>query len=117
MAHEVRQLFLPPGPVMIQIHSGRHQCGILGFNVWNAVHILGKGTILDFEDYIVSGFLLPLSPFIFLLFCVTGIGWGFDAYMKECNYGKGMKFSAKLKPYFQYVLPVSLLLVFLSGVL
>ena len=26
MAHEVRQLFLPPGPVMIQIHSDRHQC-------------------------------------------------------------------------------------------
>ena len=101
---------------LILVLAGSMPC-ILGFNVWNAVHILGKETILDFEDYIVSSFLLPLGSFIFLLFCVTGIGWGFDAYMKECNYGKGMKFSAKLKPYFQYILPVLLLLVFLSGVL
>ena len=38
-----------------------------------------------------------------------------DNYLAESNTGKGMKFSRFLKPYFQFVLPVLVLIVLVQG--
>ena len=46
-----------------------------------------------------------VAGLVYLLFCVTKWGWGFDKYLAEANRGQGMKFSPKLKPYFRW-LPV-----------
>ena len=65
---------------------------ILGFNVLSGIQPLGQGTnILDLEDFIISYNLLPIGSLIYLLFCVSRYGWGFDNYMKEVNTGKGLK--------------------------
>ena len=74
---------------------------------------IGGRDILDSEDFIVSNLLLPIGSLIYLLFCVTKGGWGFD----KANRGKGMKLSPKLKPYFQWVLPVLILIILLQGLL
>ena len=71
--------------------------------------------VLGIEDFLVSNILLPVGSLIYLLFCVTKFGWGFDNYLAECNTGKGMKFARFLKPYFQFVLPILVLIVLVQG--
>ena len=89
---------------------------VLGFNVWRHVQLGGRG-VLDMEDFAVSNLLLPFGSLVYLLFCVTKWGWGFDKYLAEANRGSGLKLSPKLKPYFQWVLPVLILLILVQGLL
>lgn len=84
---------------------------MFGFNLLSGVNVLGMG-ILDMEDFVVSNILLPLGSLVYLLFCVTKFGWGFDNYYNECNTGKGMKLPRIVKPYLQYVLSILILIVF-----
>ena len=84
---------------------------VLGFNMWSDVQILGSKGILDTEDFIVSNLVLPIGSLIFALFCVSKYGWGFDHYLKEVNTGDGMKIPRWLKPYFQIVLPLLIMVI------
>ena len=90
---------------------------VLGYNVWSDLHLIGGRDVLDSEDFLVSNLLLPLGSLIYLLFCVTKWGWGFDDYIEEVNTGSGLKMSRKLKPYFQFVLPVLILIILIQGLL
>ncbi len=89
----------------------------LGYNVLSNVHLIGPRDILDSEDFIVSNLLLPIGALIYLLFCVTRFGWGYDNFLKEANTGEGPKLSVKLRPYFLYVLPVLILIIFIGGLI
>ena len=85
--------------------------------MWSDLHLIGGRDVLDSEDFLVSNLLLPLGSLIYLLFCVTKWGWGFDNYIEEVNTGSGVKMSVKLKPYFQFVLPVLILIILIQGLL
>ena len=87
---------------------------VFGFNIWSGFQIFGQN-VLGMEDFLVSNILLPVGSLVYLLFCVTKFGWGFDNYLDECNTGKGIKFSKDLKPYFKYVLPVLVLILIVQG--
>lgn len=87
---------------------------VFGFNIWSDFELFGQN-VLGMEDFLVSNILLPVGSLIYLLFCVTKFGWGFDNYLAECNTGKGMKFARFLKPYFQFVLPILVLIVLVQG--
>lgn len=87
---------------------------VFGFNIWSGFELFGQN-VLGIEDFLVSNILLPVGSLIYLLFCVTKLGWGFDNYLAECNTGKGMKFAGFLKPYFQFVLPILVLIVLVQG--
>ena len=80
-------------------------------------HTLGGEAVLDSEDFIVSNLLLPCGSLVYLLFCVSKWGWGFDRYIAEVNKGEGLKLSPKLKPYFRYVLPVLILIILIQGLI
>lgn len=90
---------------------------LLGYNVLSNVHLLGGRDILDSEDFIVSNLLLPLGSLVYLLFCVTKYGWGFDQYQKEANAGKGMKIKNWMKWYFRIILPVLIIAILLQGLI
>ncbi len=91
---------------------------VLGYNLWGNFHPLGgTSTVLDGEDFLVSNLLLPLGSLIYLLFCVTKWGWGFDRYLAEANTGTGKRFPRWLKPYFSFVLPILILIILLQGLL
>lgn len=90
---------------------------MLGYNVWSSLHLIGGRDVLDSEDFIVSNLLLPIGSLIYLLFCVTKWGWGFDKYIEEANTGKGLKISRKLKPYFQFILPLLILFILIQGLI
>lgn len=90
---------------------------VLGYNVWSNLHLIGGRDVLDSEDFIVSNLLLPIGSLIYLLFCVTKWGWGFDNYLEEANAGKGIKIARRLKPYFQFILPILILFILIQGLL
>ena len=90
----------------------------LGFNVLSNFHPFNSNsTVLDLEDFIVSNCLLPLGSLVYILFCTSKKGWGFDNFLKEANTGKGLKVSRFLKPYFSYVLPIIIVFVFIMGII
>ncbi len=90
---------------------------VLGYNILSGVHPIGGRDILDSEDFIVSNLLLPIGSLIYLLFCVTKWGWGFDKYIEEANTGSGLKISRKLKFYFQFILPVLIVIIIVQGLM
>lgn len=89
---------------------------VLGYNVWSSFQPRGAGSaVLDLEDFIVSNLLLPAGSLIFLLFCVTRWGWGFDRYLEEANAGEGVKIPGFLKGYVTWVLPCVILIILILG--
>ncbi len=93
---------------------------VLGYNLWYFKAVLPNGSVgqvLDIEDFLVSNLLLPLGSLAYLLFCVTKWGWGFDKYLAEANAGRGVKMPRALKPYFQFVLPVLILVILIQGLM
>lgn len=89
---------------------------VLGFSVWSGgfLNAFG-GTVLDLEDFIVSNLFLPLGSLIYLLFCVTRYGWGWDNYAREANTGDGMKVRGWMRTYLTWVLPLIVVFIFLFG--
>lgn len=91
---------------------------VLGFNLWSGFQPLGAGsTVLDGEDFIVSNLLLPFGSLVYLLFCVTKWGWGFDRYLEEANAGEGIRLPRALKPLLQIVLPILIVLIIVQGLI
>ena len=85
---------------------------VLGMTDWASFTVAGK-SIMDMEDFIVSNNLLPLGSMVFLLFCTTRYGWGWDNFLKEANAGEGMKFlsSKAYRFYLTFVLPIVILYI------
>lgn len=91
---------------------------VLGFNVLSGIQPLGQGSnIMDMEDFIVSSNLLPLGSLVYLAFCVSKYGWGFENFVKEADMGKGVKFPKWARVYFTYILPLIIIFIFVKGYL
>ena len=89
---------------------------VLGFNVWSDIAPLGAGsTIQDLEDFIISNNLLPLGSLMYLLFCTSRYGWGWDNFIAEADTGTGLKFPKALRFYFTYILPLLIIFIFIMG--
>ncbi|WP_191399809.1 sodium-dependent transporter [Flavonifractor sp. An306] len=91
---------------------------LLGNNLWSEFKVLGMGS-MDFEDFLVSNNLLPLGSVIYLLFCCVSpkYGWGFDNFLAEADQGQGIRFPARFRVYFTYILPLIVLVIFIMGYL
>lgn len=88
----------------------------LGFNILSDIAPLGEGTtIMDLEDFLVSNILLPVGSLIFVIFCVSRYGWGWDNFTAEANSGKGLKVKKWMRLYMTFVLPVIVLILLVLG--
>ena len=89
---------------------------VLGYNqwAWDGFAVFG-GAVLDVEDFLVSNLFLPLGSLVYLLFCVTRYGWGWQNYKKEVNTGKGLKVQDWMRGYLTYVLPLIVVFIFAFG--
>ena len=89
----------------------------LGFSVLSGFEPFAPGSsFLDFWDFIVSNNLLPLGSLIIALFCCSKrYGWGWENFKAEANTGKGLKVQDWMKPIFQFVVPVGILVVYIMG--
>ncbi len=90
---------------------------VLGYNLWSGFRPIGGRDVLDSEDFLVSNILLPLGSLVYLLFCVTKWGWGFDRYLAEANAGVGPKVQPWMKWFFRIVLPAMILAIFVIGLI
>ena len=89
---------------------------VLGYNVLSGFQPFGEGSaILDLEDFIVSNNLLPLGSLLYVLFCTTRYGWGWDNFLKEANSGEGPRFPKWVRPYVTYVIPLIVIFLFVQG--
>ncbi len=89
---------------------------VLGYNLWawDGFAVFG-GAVLDVEDFLGSNLFLPLGSLVYLLFCVTRYGWGWQNYKKEVNTGKGLKVQDWMRGYLTYVLPLIVVFIFAFG--
>ena len=69
----------------------------------------------DFEDFLVSNFALPFGSMIYVLFCTSRYGWGWENYFAEVNAGNGAKVPAGLRTYMSYVLPAIIFVVLIMS--
>lgn len=99
---------------------------VFGFNLLSGFTPFGEGSnVLDLEDFAVSNVILPLGALVYLLFCVSKKGWGWDKFVKEADTGKGMKVSRGVSKgwvkffrfYLTYILPIIVLIIFAYGVI
>ena len=89
---------------------------VLGFNLLNGFQPLGAGSnIMDTEDFLVSNNLLPLGAMVFVLFCTSKQGWGYAAFIREADEGKGLKFPKKAFFYLAYCVPFIISAIYLKG--
>ena len=89
---------------------------ILGFNILSGFEPLGAGSnILDLEDFIVSNNILPLGSLVYLLFCTTKYGWGFEKFSEEANTGEGIRLPKAVRGYMTWILPLIVLFIFVQG--
>ena len=89
----------------------------LGYSVlsWDGFAVFG-GAVLDFEDFLVSNIFLPLGSLVYLLFCVSRYGWGWENFKAEANTGKGLKIHDWMRFYLTWILPVIVLFIFAFGI-
>ncbi len=89
----------------------------LGSSVLHFQPFAAGTTWLDFWDFIVSTNVLPLGSLVLALFCCTGMGWGWNNFVKEANTGKGLKVKPWMKPLFQFIVPGAILFIYIYGLI
>lgn len=88
----------------------------LGSTVFSFFTPLGAGTgVLDFEDFLISENILPLGSIVYVIFCTSRYGWGYKNFLQEANCGKGISFPAGMRIYVAYILPVIIMILWISG--
>ncbi len=89
----------------------------LGYSVLKFQPFAEGSAWLDLWDFIVSTNLLPIGAFVFSIFCCWKIGWGWENFTREANAGKGLKVKPWMKPVFRYVVPLTVLALYVYGLL
>ena len=90
---------------------------VLGYNVWSDFRPIAGRDVLDSEDFLVSNLLLPIGSLLFVIFCTTRYGWGWDKFLAEANEGTGLKVAKWMRPYMTYVLPVIVAVILVVGLI
>ena len=81
---------------------------IFSLSLWSEATVLGMG-FLDLEDFIVSNLLLPIGSLLYVVFCTSRYGWGWNGFYAEVNTGNGLKLPRWIRCYMSFVLPLIIL--------
>ena len=88
----------------------------LGYSKFSGFVPFAEGTAwLDFWDFIVSTNILPLGSIVYVLFCTTKKGWGWENFKAEANAGDGLKVKDWMRPICTYVVPVAVAVIYIYG--
>ena len=88
---------------------------VFGYNVWSDFLVPGIGDVQSLEDFILSNNILPIGCLLFVLFCTTKRGWGWDKFMAEADRGEGVTFPKWTRLWVKYGVPALILIVFFTG--
>lgn len=90
---------------------------VLSLSVWQNVTVFGFG-FLDLEDMLVSNLILPIGSLIYVIFCTSRYGWGWNSFLAEANTGEhGPKFPKWIRLYMTYVLPLIIVVVLVMSII
>jgi NSS family neurotransmitter:Na+ symporter len=90
-------------------------------NVWagiNPLVIFGQSFphIGAFFTFMVMELILPLGSLVYVLFCFSKRGWGWNNFIAEVNTGnEGWKFPTNLRFYVTYIVPLAIFLILVFG--
>ena len=86
---------------------------ILGNGPWSHI-LIGGRNLFDFADYLSGNIMMPLGAIFLSLY--TAFIWKFNNYQKETNVGaKGLRVFNWWKPLVNFIVPISLILIFLTN--
>ena len=88
---------------------------VLGFSILSGITIPGIGDIQSIEDFLVSNNFLVLGGLIFVLFCMSKRGWGWDKFVAEADKGKGISFPKWAYYWVKFGIPVLIIVIFVMG--
>ena len=88
---------------------------ILGFNLWSSFEVPGIGNVQSLEDFLLSNNILLVGALVFLLFCVSKRGWGWESFIAEADTGEGARFPKAAYAYMKFVVPALIVVVFVAG--
>ena len=88
---------------------------VFGYNIWSDFLVPGIGDVQSLEDFILSNNILPIGCLLFVLFCTTKRGWGWDKFMAEADRGEGIAFPRWTRLWVKYGVPALILIVFFTG--
>ena len=88
---------------------------VFGYNIWADFMVPGIGDVQSLEDFILSNNILPIGCLLFVLFCTTKRGWGWDKFMTEADRGEGISFPKWSRLWVKYGVPALILIVFFTG--
>jgi len=87
----------------------------LGTNLWSHIQPFGFANFSALFSFIVSDNLLPIGSIIYVVFCCSRRGWGFNNFLAEINTGDGIKFPTALRFYITYIIPPAIFFIFIFG--
>ena len=88
----------------------------LGFNVWAGATIPQVGGILDIEDFLVSGNIMPIGALVLVAFCVSERhGWGWRGFLAEADAGNGMRYPSWAHRWIQVGIPALVVVILVMG--
>ena len=89
---------------------------VLGYNILSGFQPLGSGTtIMELEDFLISSNVLPLGSLVYVMFCTTRYGWGFQNFLTEADSGNGLRFPHQLRWHMTYIIPAVVVFIYLKG--
>ena len=88
-------------------------------NVWAGLFVpTGFPHLGSFFTFLVMELVLPLGSLIYVLFCMSKKGWGWNNFMAEVNAGNdGWKFPTSLRFYCTYIIPLLVAFILVFGLL
>ena len=87
----------------------------LGPSLLSFISLPAIGDIQSIEDFLVSNNILPLGSLVYLVFCVSKRGWGWDNFIAEADEGSGVRFPRWARGYLTWGLPVRILVILVMG--
>ena len=88
---------------------------VFGYNIWADFMVPGIGDVQSLEDFLLSNNILPIGCLLFVLFCTTKRGWGWDKFIAEADQGEGIAFPKWARLWVKYGVPILILIVFFTG--
>lgn len=90
---------------------------IFSNNLLSGITLFGN-TFMDLEDFAVSNLFLPIGSLLYVVFCTSRYGWGWNKYYEEVNCGeRGPRMPKWIRPYMTFVLPVIIIAVLVMSLI
>jgi len=87
----------------------------LGTNILSHIQPFGFANFSAFFTFLVMDNVLPIGSMVYIMFCMSRKGWGFENFLAEVNTGEGLKFPTSLRFYMTYIVPLAIFFIFIFG--